>query len=486
MITNVLFILSDSLNRHFLPVYGNRWVKTPNIDRLAARGVVFTGHHTGSAPCMPARRELWTGCLEFPWRPWGSCEIFDEHVAALCRRKDVPTHIVTDHYHYWERGGSDYISAFRGCDMVRGHENDYWVSDPCLSFEATGHRLQYLRNATRFTEEAEFSSPKTLRLACDWLSRNHAHGPWFLVAECFDPHEPFHVPPPYDTMYGPPVPGENYWLGYQAQTAYPPEIVERARQFYAGKITMFDAWLGRLLDRLDRHNLWDNTLVILTADHGHYLGEHGAVGKPRVTPWQTLFHIPLIAHLPGGPEGTRCPALTTAVDLNATFLDALGLERRRPGHGRSILPLLRGQADGIRRTAVMGYWGDSVAVTDGRWKLHQAPRDDNSPLCLYGLDIMKPAPTRQTHQLVEGTEIGDFMPHAGEPVLRVPAVPQRAFIPGKGCHLYDLENDPDETRNLIESRPEVAAEMRGKLADHFREIGAPAEQFERLNLPSGT
>jgi len=83
---NAIFILADSLNRHFLPLYGNGWVQAPNISRLAARGVTFTNHYTGSAPCMPARRDLWTGCLEFPWRPWGACETFDEHLGALCEK----------------------------------------------------------------------------------------------------------------------------------------------------------------------------------------------------------------------------------------------------------------------------------------------------------------------------------------------------------------------------------------------------------------
>ena len=388
MAKNAIVILTDSLNRHFLPMYGNTWVKTPNMDRLAERGVVFEQHHTGSAPCMPARRDLWTGNIEFPWRHWGSCETFDEHLGALCAKKGVPSHMVTDHYHYWERGGSNYLEQFDGCDFIRGHENDYQVSDPCVDLKAIPEEVrnrgrnhaQHLRNCTRLKTESDYWSPQVFETASQWLDRNHAHGPFFLAVECFDPHEPFNVPPPYDTMYGPHIPGETYWPGYGTADRYRPEVVERIRQFYAGKVTMVDAWLGRLLDRFDKYRLWDDTTIVFTTDHGHYLGEHNQVGKPTTYPWQTLFHIPLVIHEPGAPEGARSAALSTHVDVNATVADALGLERRRPGHGRTLLPVVRGEQKKVRDWTVMGFWGECFGISDGRWKLHQAPVRGNRPL----------------------------------------------------------------------------------------------------------
>lgn len=492
---NVLFILADSLNRHFLPLHGNGWVRTPNIDRLAARGVVFTGHHCGSAPCMPARRELWTGNLEFPWRPWGSCEGFDEHLAALCARAGIPAHICTDHYHYWERGGANYLEQFSGADMIRGHENDHWVSDPCLR-PPEGTRLarekpdrapRHFRNLSRCRTEADFSGPRTIAAACEWLDRNHACGPWFLAVECFDPHEPFSVPPPYDTMYGPALPDETPWPLYQAECSYPPEMVGRFRQLYAGKISMFDAWLGRLLDRLDRHRLWEDTVVVFTTDHGHYLGEHGALGKPRVPPWQTLFHIPLVIHAPGAPEGTRCGALSTAVDVHATLAEALGVAHRRPVHGRSLLPVVRGERASVRDAVLMGYWGSFAAIGDGRWKLHQAPVPGNRPLCAYGWDLSTQHGTL-LGELRAGpgeVEAGDFMPHAGRPVIRL-RIPPGAFgrltPEGRPSLLFDLESDPGEERDLLAARPEEASRMRARLRSELEAIGAPAEQYDRLGL----
>lgn len=495
MPSNTIFVMADSLNRHFLPLFGNDWVKTPNIDRLAARGVTFTRHHTGSAPCMPARREFWTGNIEFPWRPWGSCEGFDEHLAGLCSRAGLPTHICTDHYHYWERGGANYLEQFDGCDMIRGHENDYWISDPCvpLDRETRFHRerpqsaRQYLRNITRFAGEAEFPTPKTLAAACGWLDRNHDCGPFFLAVECFDPHEPFHVPAPYDTMYGPALPDETYWPLYQAECSYPPEMVKRFRQLYAGKVTMFDAWLGRLLDRMDRYGLWGDTVLVFTTDHGHYLGDHRALGKPQVAPWQTLFHIPLVIHAPGAPEGTRAEALSTAVDVHATLADALGVAHSRPNHGRSLLPVVRGETDSVRDSVMMGYWGQMVGFSDGRWKLHQAPVPGNRPLCAYGWDFSTLHGTLlgELQPTPGAVEVGNFMPHAGASVLRVNIPPgsfRRLAQEGQPSMLFDLAADPGEERDLLAERPDIARQMRAQLRGELQKIGAPAEQFERLGL----
>src|SRR5207249_143472 len=102
-----------------------------------------------------------------------------------------------------------------------------------------------------------------------------------------------------------------------------------------------------LLDAVERNGLWDSTTVIVTTDHGHYLGEKGVWGKPAVPVYQTLGHIPLLVAQPGLAPGS-CPALTTSVDLHATLLDlfdAAPAEHRT--HGRSLVPLLTGRAGSV-------------------------------------------------------------------------------------------------------------------------------------------
>jgi len=121
-----VFVLFDSLCRNALGCYGSRWVRTPNFDRFAARGVTFDTHFVGSLPCMPARRDLHTGRLNFMHRSWGPREPFDNSFAAAMWDAGVHTHLVSDHLHYFEDGGSTYHGRFRTWDFVRGNECDPW------------------------------------------------------------------------------------------------------------------------------------------------------------------------------------------------------------------------------------------------------------------------------------------------------------------------------------------------------------------------
>ena len=128
---DVVVVLLDSLNRHMLGCYGGTEFDTPNLDRLAARSVRFTNHVTGSLPCMPARHDLLVGALDFPWRPWGSIEIWEDAVTRLLRRDaGVSTMLVSDHPHLFEAGGENYHNDFAAWDYVRGHEDDPWRTRP--------------------------------------------------------------------------------------------------------------------------------------------------------------------------------------------------------------------------------------------------------------------------------------------------------------------------------------------------------------------
>ncbi|MDE7035773.1 MAG: sulfatase-like hydrolase/transferase, partial [Eubacteriales bacterium] len=103
-----IVFLMDSLNRRYLHAYGNEWVRTPNMDRLAARSCVFDNHFVGSAPCMPARHDLLTGRLDFLERNWAPVQPFDCTLPAVLRKNGVFSHMVTDHYEYLHVGGENY------------------------------------------------------------------------------------------------------------------------------------------------------------------------------------------------------------------------------------------------------------------------------------------------------------------------------------------------------------------------------------------
>ena len=122
-----VFVLFDSLNRNMLHCYGGSRIPTPNFDRLAARAACFDRHYVGSMPCMPARRDMLTGPLNFLHRSWGPLEPFDNSFPELLYRKaGVDSHLVTDHYHYFEDGGSSYHTRYDSYELIRGQENDAW------------------------------------------------------------------------------------------------------------------------------------------------------------------------------------------------------------------------------------------------------------------------------------------------------------------------------------------------------------------------
>ncbi len=487
----VICILLDSLNRHFLPIYGNDWVRTPNMDALAERSVVFEQNYIGSAPCMPARRDLWTGDWEFLWRPWGSLEPWDHPLPRLLRQAGVLTHLITDHYHLFERGGENYHIDFEGWEFIRGHENDPWITDPRPDPPPYHGVLspRYWRNMSRLNREADFFAPRTLQAAADWLERNHSHENFFLMIDEFDPHEPFHVPPPYDTMYDPDWDGPLYiWDRYGRIEGETEEQMHHIRAQYAGKVTMTDRWLGRLLERVDDFGLWDDTAIILMTDHGHFLGEHGWMGKPACPAYQTIAHTPLMIHLPGGARGgERIDALTTTVDLYATILEWFGLEPPRPVHGRSLIPLLEGKVDRVRDYVLYGWWGRGVNYTDGHYTYLRHPQTpDNTPLEAYSLR-WSTAPWWELPDLTGRLEFGPYMPQTEilvgrmrfrpDEMARISAAPEDVVHPSL---LFNIREDEDQEHDLAGTPIERTYEE--KLRQALREVQAPESQFERLGL----
>tara|TARA_Y100001934_G_C11921427_1_gene571400 strand:+ start:121 stop:546 length:426 start_codon:yes stop_codon:yes gene_type:complete len=120
-------VMFDSLNRHMLPPYGCDWIHAPNFERLAQRAITFNRSYVGSMPCMPARRELHTGRYNFLHRSWGPLEPFDDSAPAILKDQGIYSHLITDHFHYWEDGaGATYHNRYSSAELVRGQEGDLW------------------------------------------------------------------------------------------------------------------------------------------------------------------------------------------------------------------------------------------------------------------------------------------------------------------------------------------------------------------------
>ena len=493
-----IVLLLDSLNRHMLGAYGGHEFATPNLDRIAARSLRFTRHYTGSLPCIPARHDLLCGALDFLWKPWGSIEVWEDSLTALLRGAGVTTKLVTDHPHLFESGGENFHVHFNAWDYQRGHESDPWQTRPDPSWAGAPSFgrgwTPYDDSRGYFRDEADFPGPRTMAATADWLDRHAPHHErFFLLVDEFDPHEPFDTPEPWASMYDPDWQGPHLiWPPYVRGALKKGVLDERqARQIrasYGAKLSMIDAWLGRVLDVLDRRSLWDDTVVVVCTDHGHYLGEKDVWGKPAVPVYQTLGHIPLLVAWPGAAP-REVDALTTTVDLFATLADLFGVTPRQRTHGRSLLPVVRGETASVRDHVLCGIWGREVHLIDGDVKYARAPLGDNAPLSMWSNRwSTMPVPGVPEELLMprpDGRAFLDRMPGSAIPVLRQPFQPGD-LIPfwgsGRfsGSHLYDLREDPAEERNLAGTAREN--ELAERLRTALLAVDAPADQLERLGL----
>jgi len=496
-------VLLDSLNRHLLGCYGGDEFETPNLDRFAATSTRFTNHYVGSLPCIPARHDLLCGALDFLWKPWGSIEVWEDAITVPLRAAGVVTKLVTDHPHLFEAGGENFHSDFTAWDYQRGHESDPWRTRPDTS--AIGAPLfgrahpPYQDSRPWFGNEDEFPGPKTMAAAARWLEDEApAHERFLLVVDEFDPHEPFDTPEPYASMYDPDWEGPHLiWPPYTAAAVSGGRLTEReARQVrasYGAKLTMIDAWFGRLLAAIDARDAADpaggSTAVIVCTDHGHYLGEKDIFGKPGVPVYQTMGHIPLLVRWPGRAAGD-VDALTTTVDLHATLADAFGVADSvdHRTHGKSLVPLLEGTATSVRDWALLGIWGREVHLVDATHKYARAPEATNAPLSMWSNRwSTMPVHGRPELRLPRPDEraVLDRMPGSSVPVIRQPfadgdLLPFWAYTRFTGNHLYDLSVDPteDENRRGEALESELADKLRTALID----VEAPADQLLRLGL----
>ena len=497
----VVFVLFDSLNRHALGTYGGTAVDTPNFDRLAQRAAVFDTHYVGSLPCMPARRDLHTGRLNFLHRGWGPLEPYDVSYAALLGKAGVYSHLISDHFHYFEDGGATYHQRYSSWDYIRGQEKDKWkalVEPPLERFKAMYHplqhpaeptdgRLNYMINREYIKEEADFPSVKCFDAALQFLADNRGADKWLLHLETFDPHEPFYAPPRlrerFKTNYEGPILD---WPRYKRLTESPAEVAE-IRANYAALLTLCDEQLGRVLDVFDRDDLWRDTALIVTTDHGFLFGEHEWWAKNVMPFYEEISRIPLFFWHPEHQSGGRRQALTQTIDLMPTILECFGVAVPPTVAGKSLLPVLDCDTK-LRDTAIFGMFGAATNVTDGRHTYFRYPPDMLAQkLYEYVLIPLHQKTFFATEELSGAELVGPFGFTQGMPLLKVPARPgQKTREPPQGLFddaqtvLYDLASDPGQALPIQDEA--VVTRLLTGMEDAMRAHEAPPEAFERLGL----
>jgi len=494
---NAIVILLDSLNRHMVGAYGGTEFATPNLDRFAQRAVRFDSNFAGSLPCIPARHDLLCGALDFLWKPWGSMEIWENSLTGHLSEAGIVSQLISDHPHLFETGGENYHTHFTAWQYERGHETDPWKTRPDPSWIGAPSfgrgTMPYDNSRGYFRDEADFPGPRTMQATAEWLDQNAGyHDRFLLVVDEFDPHEPFDTPEPYASMYDDSWEGQHLiWPPYVNGGIQKGTLTERegrqVRASYGGKLTMIDAWFGKVLDAIDRNGLWNDTAVIVCTDHGHYLGEKDIWGKPGVPAFEPMSHTPLMIAWPGVAPGVTS-ALTTTVDLFATLAEIFGVQPKHRTHGRSLAPLLRGEANSIRDYVLCGTWGREVNLIHGDWKYALAPVGANAPISMWSNRwSTMPVPRYPALRILppDARAFLDRMPGSTVPVIRQPyaagdMLPYWALGDFNGNHLYNLKDDPHEERNLAGA--DIEREHADRLRQALKEIEAPDEQFIRLGL----
>lgn len=506
-----IFILSDSVNRRFLNIYeGKETAITPNIDRLAQKSVVFDNHWCGSSPCMPARRDIMTGRFNFLERPWGGIEPFDEMLPKILKTKNVFSHMETDHYHYFEPGGENYWYNFSSWNLHRGTEFD--LNEICpdgTGCKTPSERPEDYRGLwaplmhRNYKDKDDYPTPKTFTAAANWLEKNRNADNFMLWVEGFDPHEPYMVAQEFIDMYEDSDVGTDcFWPDYEECESYSPEQIRHLRCRYKALLTMTDHYIGKLLDVMDQYNMWEDTMVVFTTDHGFHLGEHGYLAKCYMPDYNETFHIPLIVHHPDIEPG-RINAITQNVDMFPTMLELFGVDEKvcaNKLHGKSILPLMRGETDSIHEVALYGVFGKTVDITDGKYTYLRHPvNPDNSPLHMYcampvllngyiGYDTMQKEDFSKI-DMVRELKWTDYPVYKVDPdLLENFSNNAWGFVQMNRCisryqlesWLFDIEND------YAQEHPVKDEELEAKYADMLRkkleECDCPEEQYERLGL----
>ncbi len=456
---NVLLILVDDL-KPALGCYGDTTAKTPNIDRLAARGMRFDLAYCNQAVCAPSRFTLMLGSRSTSTGLYG----LGSHL-----RKKWPD-AVTMPQHFAKHGGYATQSIGKVFHIGHGNEGDpqsFTVphfKDKVIEYldPASTHGGQLTREEALFTNQkldqirslprgAAFESPEAKdadyadgRVAAETIQRlQKAEKPFFIAAGFVRPHLPFSAPKKYWDMHDPAklpmtvnekLPAGSPKVAHKRggeiaaydpvperdDTAFPPELKRRLIHGYYASTSYVDAQIGKVIDALDRSGLADNTIIVLWGDHGFHLGDLGIWTKH--TNYEQANRIPLLIIAPGVTRpGSSTRQIAESVDIFPTLAELTSLPAPtgpQPIDGLSLVPVLKNPAARVRDYAY-----------------HCFPKQK-----------MGRAIRTERHRLIEWKKVG--------------APPDSAEL-----ELYDYTSDPLETRNLVAEQPEVLNQLRTILSN---------------------
>jgi len=400
---NVLFMAIDDLNDWIGCLGGHPDVKTPNLDKLASRGVLFTNAHCSAPACNPSRASLMTGILPStsgvyhnpdPWRK----------SPALKDAATIPQHFMA-HGYSAVGGGKIYHGGFPDPPSWQSYFPSEKKNKPDDPMPAN-RPINGIPNTKHFdwgpvdVPDRQMGDRQVAAWATQQLRKKHDR-PFFIACGFFRPHLPWYVPTKYFDMYPPEeitLPNVN---GNDLDDV--PELGKRmakpqgdhtkvlkhkqwrkAVQGYLASITFVDTCVGRVIRALDASAYADNTIVILWSDHGWHLGEK--LHWRKFSLWEEATHNVLMAVIPGvtKPHG-RCPRPVTMVDIYPTLIELCGLTPKAELEGKSLVPLLKNpQAEwdrpaltthGRNNHSLRGERFRYIRYSDGAEELYDHERD---------------------------------------------------------------------------------------------------------------
>ncbi len=393
---NVLFIVADDL-RDTVGCYGNAQVKTPNIDRLAQRGVRFEHAYAQYPVCNPSRTSFLTGLRCEQTKVVGNTTMFRSVMPNIVT---LPQLLRQNGWHAASYGKIFHVGEAMG--EIREGWTDLGKSwDEALMFQPTaagsvseagrnltGGKLAWCRwGAMAGTDDDQPDGQTAAHTIATIEKLAQAGKPWMVAAGFHRPHDPFLVPAKYFDLYPPgslklyhdpanitptkplTMPAGAFTEAFNAFTDV--ERMEFQRAYYAG-VSFTDAQVGRLMNTLDQLKLWDNTVVIFMGDHGYHHNERNWWNKNTL--FERSCRAPFIIVAPDGKHGAVCRSLIEYVDIYPTIADYGHVKAPHPLAGKSLRPLLKNPAGKGREAAftlvVRGRnYGQSVRTA--RWRYTQ-------------------------------------------------------------------------------------------------------------------
>jgi arylsulfatase A-like enzyme len=374
---NILFLFADDQRADTIAAHGNRHIKTPNIDKLAAGGFNFRRNYcfgsNSGAVCVPSRAMLMSG------KTW-----FDVK-NDMSNAKLLPELLRTNGYHTfatgkWHNQEPSWLRCFEtGKSIFFGGMSDH-TQVPLKDLTAEG-KLSPVRTGEKFSSEMFADA------AVEFLSRYKSDKPFFAYVAFTSPHDPRQPPPEYREMYykaRPPLPNNfrpqhpfdnGHVVGRDENLAPWPrtrEVISDQLCEYYGMVTHLDEQVGRVIEALEKAGKADNTILVYAADSGLAMGSHGLLGKQSI--YEHSMHCPLIISGPGIPRGRETHSFTYLFDLYPTLCNLTGVKPPDGLAGEDLAPLWEGKKEKVRDSVFLPFQENQRAVRGERYKLIVYPK----------------------------------------------------------------------------------------------------------------